>query len=136
VKKKIVLHHLCGQRFLAENENQVRVVVDGETPPAGMRPMELLLVALAACTAYDVVAIMEKRRTPLKRYRVEVEGTRAETHPKRYTHIRLRHVASGPGVTEKALMRAARLSHEKFCSVSATLNAEIEVEVEVEPEAQ
>jgi len=132
-RKKIVVEHLCGFRFSAENESQVRIVIDGESPPVGLRPMELLLASLGSCTAYDVVSIMKKKRTPLARYRVEVEGERAETHPKRYTKIVVRHIGSGPGVTEKALRHAAELSHEKFCSVSANLNAEIEVQVVVEP---
>ncbi len=90
-------------------------------------------MALGACTAYDVVDIMTKKKQPLARYRVEVEGVRAETHPKRYTHITVRHIASGPQVTEEALRRAVELSHTKYCSVSASLNAEIATEVVVEP---
>ncbi len=132
-RKKIVVEHLCGFRFAAENEQKVRVVIDGDSPPVGLRPMELLLASLGSCTAYDVVSIMRKKRTPLARYRVEVEGVRAETHPKRYTKIVVRHIGSGPGVTEKALRHAAELSHRKFCSVTANLNAEVELEVVVEP---
>ncbi|MFX9923519.1 OsmC family protein, partial [Acinetobacter baumannii] len=67
------------------------------------------------------------------RYRVEVEGIRAETHPRRYTHITVTHIASGPNVTLEALERAAHLSHTKYCSVSASLNAEITVKVVLEP---
>ncbi len=132
-RKKIVVQHLCGFRFAAENENGVRVVADGDRPPLGLRPMELLLASLGSCTAYDVVSIMQKKRLPLRRYRVEVEGERAETHPRRYTRIVVRHIGSGPGVTEKALRHAAELSHRKFCSVTANLNAEVVLEVVVEP---
>ncbi len=132
-RKKIVVQHLCGYRFAAENENQVRVVADGDQPALGLRPMELLLAALGSCTAYDVVSIMNKKRLPLTRYRVEVEGERAEQHPRRYTRIVVRHVGSGPGVTERALRHAAELSHRKFCSVTANLNAEVDLEVVVEP---
>ncbi len=133
MKKTIVVQNICGFRFFAENEAGTRIVIDGENPPLGLRPMELLLASLGSCTAYDVVSIMKKKRTPLARYRVEVEGERAEKHPKRYTKIVVRHIGSGPGVTEKALRHAAELSHEKFCSVSANLNAEITLEVVVEP---
>ncbi len=132
-RKKIVVQHICGFRFAAENEDRVRVVIDGDQPPLGLRPMELLLASLGSCTAYDVVSIMNKKRTPLKRYRVEVEGERAEKHPKRYTRIVVRHIGSGPGVTERALRHAAELSHQKFCSVTANLNAEVLLEVVVEP---
>lgn len=90
-------------------------------------------MALGACTAYDVVDIMRKKKQPLARYRVEVEGERAETHPRRYTRITVTHIASGPGVTLEALERAVHLSHTKYCSVSATLNAEITTRVVLEP---
>ncbi|WP_038058048.1 OsmC family protein [Thermus amyloliquefaciens] len=131
--KKVVIHHLVGHRFLGVNEQGDKVMIDGDQPAAGPRPMELLLMALGACTAYDVVDIMKKKKQPLARYRVEVEGIRAETHPKRYTHITVTHIASGPGVTLEALERAAHLSHTKYCSVSASLNAEITVKVVLEP---
>ncbi|WP_105317722.1 OsmC family protein [Thermus tenuipuniceus] len=131
--KRVVIHHLVGHRFLGINEQGDKVMIDGDQPATGPRPMELLLIALGACTAYDVVDIMKKKKQPLARYRVEVEGVRAETHPKRYTHITITHIASGPGVTLEALERAAHLSHTKYCSVSANLNAEIAVKVVLEP---
>ncbi|WP_038070344.1 OsmC family protein [Thermus scotoductus] len=131
--KKVVIHHLVGHRFLGMNEQGDKVMIDGDQPATGPRPMELLLMALGACTAYDVVDIMKKKKQPLGRYRVEVEGIRAETHPRRYTHITVTHIASGPNVTLEALERAAHLSHTKYCSVSASLNAEITVKVVLEP---
>jgi putative redox protein len=131
--KKVVLHQLSGHRFLGINEQGDKVLVDGDQPATGMRPMELLLAALAGCTAYDVVDIMNKKRQPLSSYRVETVGERAEEHPKRYTHIVVTHYASGPKVTQAALETAVQLSHEKYCSVSATLNAHIETRAVVEP---
>ncbi|MBB6098065.1 putative redox protein [Deinobacterium chartae] len=130
--KRIVMHHLGGQRYLGHGEAGGSLVIDADHPPIGVRPMEALLGALATCTAFDVVEIMNKRKTPLTSYRVEVEGDRAETYPQRYTHIRVKHIASGPGVTVEQLEKAAQLSHEKYCSVAASLNAEISLEVELE----
>lgn len=129
----LVLHRLCGHRFAGVNEAGDKVIIDGDQPPIGLRPMELLLAALGSCTAYDVIDIMAKKRQPLARYRVELEGTRADQHPKRYTHITITHYGSGPEVTEAALARSATLSHDKYCPVSATLNAEMIVKVVVEP---
>ncbi len=131
--KRVTLYNLVGHRFLGINETGERIVIDGDQPAAGPRPMELLLMALGACTAYDVVDIMRKKRQPLARYRVEVEGVRAETHPRRYTKITVTHIASGPGVTLEALERAVELSHTKYCSVRANLNAEITTRVILEP---
>jgi len=135
VKKTVVLQQLCGKRFAAANENGQTVVVDGGSPEISLRPMELMLAALAGCTAYDVVDIMNKKRTPLAFYRVEVTGERAEKHPKRYTHIHAVHIGGGEGVTLKQFEQAVRLSHEKFCGASASLNADITWEVRLEEAA-
>ncbi len=131
--KKVVLHRLGGHRFVGINQQGDRVMVDGDQPSTGMRPMELLLAALAGCTAYDVVDIMEKKRQPLASYRVEAVGERAETHPKRFTQIVVTHYGAGPHVTREALERAVELSHTKYCSVSATLNTPVETRVVLEP---
>lgn len=130
--KKMTVHHLGEQRYVGFNDSGHQLLIDASPIAVGVRPMEALLGALATCTAYDVVDIMNKRRTPLAHYRIELEGTRAETHPRRYTHIRVRHIAGGAGVTLEQLEKAARLSHEKYCSVAASLNAEIEVEAALE----
>ena len=132
VKKTVVIQQLCEKRFSGENEGGQKVIVDGGDPAVSLRPMEMLLAALGGCTAYDVVDIMKKKRTPLAFYRVEVTGERAEKHPKRYTHIHVVHIGGGEGVTEKQFAHAVRLSHEKFCGASASLNAEITWEVRVE----
>lgn len=134
--KRVVLHQLSGHRFLGVNEQGDKVMIDGDQPATGMRPMELLLAALAGCTAYDVVDIMNKKRQPLSSYRIETVGERAEEHPRRYTHIVVTHYASGPNVNYDALLQAAKLSHEKYCSVSASLNMPIEIKVVVEPSQQ
>ena len=85
--------------------------------------MQALLAALGTCTAYNVVEILAKRRTPVQSYRIELEGTRAEEHPRRYTHIKVRHIVSGKGITQESTEKAVELSHEKYCSVAASLNA-------------
>ena len=131
-KRTVVVRQLCEKRFSASNESGETVIVDGGSPAVSLRPMELLLAALGGCTAYDVVDIMQKKRTPLAHYRVEVSGKRAEQHPRRYTHIHVVHVGGGEGVTEKQFAQAVRLSHEKFCGASASLNAEITWEVRLE----
>ncbi|MBN1334326.1 MAG: OsmC family protein [Deltaproteobacteria bacterium] len=131
--KSLTLHHLGDRRFRAENPAGVTLEFGGVAPGAGLRPMEMLLSALASCTAWDVLDIMEKKRQPLVRYRVEASGEQADEHPKRYVRYTLVHVASGPGVTEAALHRAAELSHGKYCSVSASLDAPVDWRVVVEP---
>jgi putative redox protein len=134
-------------RFVAQNPRHDRINIQAHiTPPdangpgsspasTGLGPMEALLAALATCTATDVQDIMRKRRTPLASYRLEVEGTRAEGTPGRYTRIVVRHIASGEGVSVEQLRRAAHLSHEKYCSVAASLREDIEFVLEAKLEA-
>ncbi|HWG85629.1 MAG TPA: OsmC family protein [Deinococcales bacterium] len=136
--KRLRLDSLGGRRFVAQNERGDRITLDAspaggsEPAPIGVSPMEALLAALAACTAIDVRIVMEKKRTPLDSYRIEVEAERADgTYPQPYTSITLRHVASGAGVTLDALEKAAHLSHEKYCSVAASLDPKISVRIEV-----
>jgi putative redox protein len=124
----MIIDHLGGDRYVGHNEARDQIIIDGEDIALGVRPMEALLAALGTCTAFDVVSILAKRRTPVESYRIELEGERAEEHPKRYTRIQVRHVVSGEGITPQSLGRAVSLSHEKYCSVAATLNAEIEYE--------
>lgn len=135
MKKKMVVHHLGEQRYVGFNEGGQQLLIDNSETKIGVSPMEALLGALATCTAYDVVGVMNKRRTPLSSYRIEVEGERAEEHPRRFTSIKVKHIAGGAGVTKDALEKAVRLSHEKYCSVAASLSAEIHVEAELQGEA-
>ncbi|MDQ3303377.1 MAG: OsmC family protein [Actinomycetota bacterium] len=127
----MTIQHLGGERYVGHNEARDQIIIDGEDVALGVRPMEALLAALGTCTAFDVVSILAKRRTPVESYRIELEGERAEEHPRRYTRIVVRHVVSGEGITQASLDRAVNLSHEKYCSVSATLNAEIEAKADL-----
>ncbi|WP_309571965.1 OsmC family protein [Deinococcus sp.] len=132
MKKSLNITWLGEQRYVGVNPSGQQLLIDNSPTKIGVSPMDAVLGALATCTAVDVVDIMAKRRTPLSTYRIEIEGERAETHPKRYTHITVRHIASGEGVTAESLGKAAHLSHEKYCSVAASLNAEMTVEAFVE----
>ncbi len=129
----MTIQHLGGARYVGWNGAGDQIIIDGEEDIAlGVRPMEALLAALGSCTAFDVVSILAKRRTPVESYRIELEGERAEKHPRRYTRIRVRHIVGGEGITPQSLGRAVNLSHEKYCSVAATLNSEIEYEAVLE----
>lgn len=116
------------QRYVGVSESGHQLLIDNSPTKVGVSPMEALLGAVATCMAYDVVEIMKKRRTPLQSYRMEVEGERADEIPARYTQIKVRHRVSGEGINAEALQKAVQLSHEKYCSVAASLNCEIVVE--------
>lgn len=86
----------------------------------GFRPMELVLVGVAACAAIDVVRILEKARQSLEDLRISVEGERVEGTPAPFRHICIHFTAVG-AVDPAKLERAVRLGVEKYCSVGVML---------------
>ncbi|MFC6591011.1 OsmC family protein [Deinococcus lacus] len=134
--KTVKIDWLGDQRYVGRSENGQQILIDNSENKVGVSPMDALLAALGTCTAYDVVGIMNKRKTPLSTYRLEVVGERAEETPARYTRITVRHIAGGAGVTKEQLEKAVHLSHEKYCSVAASLNAEMMLEVELAEEVE
>lgn len=87
----------------------------------GFRPMELLLVGLAGCTAMDVISILQKKRQDVTDFEVRVNGERAADHPKVFTDITLEFVITGRAVDPAAVERAVELSATKYCSAQAML---------------
>ena len=106
------------------------LVVDGDRVRAPS-PVDTLLVALASCSAIDVVEILEKRRTPASALTVRVEFARAPVPPRRVTRAHL--VFRVTTASERVhVERAAALSFEKYCSVSRSLAPDTELTWEVE----
>lgn len=101
----------------------------------GPRPMEMVLLGLGGCSAFDVVHILRKARQPLAGCTVTIEAERATSDPKVFTRIHLQFTLRGEGLGEKQVERAVRLSAEKYCSVSRMLvhTAEITHEWWIEP---
>ncbi|NTU71663.1 MAG: OsmC family protein [Coriobacteriia bacterium] len=94
----------------------------------GPRPVEIVLYGLAACTAMDVVSVLEKKRQHFTSLEIEVEATqREDEYPKIYTTIALTYVVTGFGVNPEAVARAISLSEEKYCSVKGMLGPQVEV---------
>lgn len=92
----------------------------------GMRPMEVLLSALASCSAMDVLHILRKQRQPIEHLEIAIEGERADAVPSPYTAIELVFSARG-AIDDHKLQRAVGLAVEKYCSVSASLKPEIKI---------
>ncbi|MCL4236772.1 MAG: OsmC family protein [Anaerolineae bacterium] len=88
---------------------------------AGASPMELLLTALGGCTGMDVISILRKKQQDVTGLEVQVEGVRADEHPRVYTEIWVKFVVAGRGVDAKAVERAIELSRDKYCGAAATL---------------
>lgn len=91
----------------------------------GPTPLEALLGSLAACSAMDVVQILDKKRQNVTSYRVEIDGERSAegVYPRPYVQLVVRHIVEGIDLDEQAVRQAVRLSDEKYCSVAATLRA-------------
>ncbi len=93
----------------------------------GFKPMELLLVGLAGCTAMDVISILAKKRQDVTDFSVSVQGEQAEEHPRVFTRIYIEYVVTGRGVDIAAVERAVELSETKYCSAQAMLNKSAEI---------
>jgi putative redox protein len=128
-----------GMSFVAETGSGHVLTMDGAPDGGGRnlapRPMETVLAGTAGCTAYDVVLILRRGRHDVRSCRVAVTSQRAATDPKVFTQINLHFTLSGPGLTEAAVERAIKLSHEKYCSASIMLGktAEITTSFELVP---
>jgi putative redox protein len=87
----------------------------------GFRPMELLLVGLAGCTAMDVISILRKKRQEVTAYEVQVHALRAQDHPMIFTQITVRHIVTGHRIDPTAVARAIELSETRYCGAGAML---------------
>lgn len=111
--------------FLGEAGSGHAVVMDG--PPEhggrnlGVRPMEMLLLGMGGCTAFDVVHILKKSRQPVSDCVAELEAERADEDPKIFTSIHVHFIVTGSGLDEKRVARAVSLSADKYCSASIML---------------
>ena len=114
------------------------IVIDAEPQHggqgAGPRPMELLLLALGGCTGMDVISILRKKRQDVTSLEVRVKGTRAAEQPRRYEEIEVEFVVWGRNISEAAVARSIELSHDKYCGVTATLNAPVRTSYRIENE--
>ncbi len=90
-------------------------------------PLEMLLVSVAACTAVDVVSILQKQRQNLVDYKAEITGKRRDEHPRAFTHLHIHHIVYGHDISEQAVEKAIKLSDTKYCSVAATVRPTAEI---------
>jgi putative redox protein len=110
------------ERFVAQSPSGHMVALDSDRASNGAPgPMELLLIALGACTATDIVSILAKKRQKLDSLEVEVSGERSTTPPRVWTRVEILYKLRG-ALEEKAVQHAIQLSEEKYCSVAAMLH--------------
>ncbi|MDM7946232.1 MAG: OsmC family protein [Oceanibaculum nanhaiense] len=115
-----------GMAFMGESGTGHALVMDGAPENGGRnlgpRPMEMLLLGLGGCTAFDVVMILQKGRQPIEDCQVEIEAERAEDHPKVFTKVHMRYLVKGRGLSADAVHRAVELSVDKYCSATHVIN--------------
>lgn len=131
--KHTTVHHLVGTRFVGVTPDAQRVMIDAEkTAKTGMNPMDLVLNAVGACAAIDIVGMLEKRRLTINAYRIELTGERHDGMPSYFTKIHARHVFDVPDLDEKTATRFVDLGMNKYCSVASSLKAEFSFDVVLE----
>lgn len=122
--------------FVMELKNEQKNVCLMDAAPSlggqnkGFRPMELLAGSLAGCISVDVLNVFRKQRIRLNHYRIEIEAQRKEAVPSPFEHIHMI-FEFDDSVEEKNAKRIIDLAKDKYCSVSASLSAEIKITYEV-----
>jgi len=122
VKTASVVLDGTGLRFEARTGSGHRIVLDDGEGDAGARPAELVPVAIAACTAMDVISILRKKRQSITRYEANATGEQADdVSPHVFTRVDVVHLIEGPSIDVEAVRRAIGLSATRYCSVGGTL---------------
>jgi putative redox protein len=108
------------RQFVATTGSEHHILLDDPAGGTGPKPIELVAVALAGCTAFDVITILrQKYHQKVTGYEVRVEADQAERPPQVFTAVRIVHVVTGCEIDPSAVEEAIRLSEEKYCSVGA-----------------
>ncbi len=121
-----------GKKFVGVDSTCHSVVLSTPDDGVGVKPSELLLIAVAACSAVDVVEILTKKRMPLTRLEISSSGEQDQDPPWTFRKIHLHYKIAGKDLTEKAVAQAIQLSEEKYCSVAATVRATAEITTDFE----
>jgi putative redox protein len=126
------------RQFVAETGSGHHILLDDAAGATGVKPIELVAVTLAGCTAFDVITILrQKHHQKITGYEVRVEAAQAGLPPQVFTKVSIQHILTGLGIDSSAVEHAIHLSEEKYCSVGAMLKqtASIETTYEVVEEA-
>lgn len=110
------------RRFVGHASSGHAIVIDGSPDKLGPSPMELVLLGLIGCSAFDVIDILEKKKQAISSFEVIAQAERAADHPRVYTAISVEFVVRGQAIKAKAVEDAIQLSMDKYCSVAGMLN--------------
>jgi putative redox protein len=121
-----------GKQFVGIDSTKHSVVLSTPEDGIGIKPSELLLIAVAACSAVDVVEILGKKRMPLTLLEITSGGEQDQDPPWTFRKIHLHFRVGGKNLTEQAVAQAIQLSEEKYCSVAATIRATAQITTDFE----
>ena len=123
-----------GLQFVAESGSGHSVVVDDAKGRSGAKPIELALLALGACTGFDVISILRKKRQTVTGYEIELLAEQNPQPPAYFTRVKIKHRLRGQ-IAPEAVERAIYLSETKYCAVGAMISktAKIEATFEILP---
>lgn len=131
---KLETRWVDGMSFESEVDGH-KITIDAGSAVGGLNkgptPKPLLLESLAGCTAMDVVSLAKKMRADIDSFKVVVEGTVREEHPKYITHIHLQWVFTGKDLDHAKLEKACHLSRDKYCGVFYMLKKSSEITTEI-----
>ena len=120
------------KHFVGIDSKGHSVVLSGQKNGIGVSPSQMLLIALASCSSVDVVEILKKKRKKLTLLEVTASGEQDPEPPWAYRKIHLKFRLAGAGLTDQAVTQAINLSHEKYCSVAATVRGVAKITTEYE----
>ena len=121
-----------GKQFVGIDSTHHSVVLSSADEGIGVKPSDLLLIGVAACSAVDVVEILAKKRMPLTLLEITSSGEQDQDPPWTFRKIRLHFRMAGTNLTEQAVAQAIQLSEEKYCSVAATVRATAQITTDFE----
>ena len=126
---KVTLHFMSDEEYYSLNQSGNRTEIDmlPRDDKKAQSPTELLLSAVAACAAVDIVSMIKKRRKTLLDFKGEASGTRRDDHPRKFTSIHLHYDITSPDLNDDEVKRIIDLAVEKYCSVAATINESAEL---------
>ena len=126
--KKATIYFAGNDLFVGHTPSgHAQVIETDSARNSAATPMELLLIALGACTGDDVISILKTKRQQVTEYRIEVNGERRDDFPRSYTRFEVKHIVTGHEIRAQAVARAIVLSDQKYCSVAATLRGAAEI---------
>ncbi len=124
---EVQLTWVQGEQFVGTDSTKHSIVLSTSQDGSGSKPSDLLLIALGACTAVDVVGILHKKRQHFSGIQIKVGGQQDADPPWMFRKIHIEFTVRGRGLSDKAVEQAVQLSEEKYCSVAATLRGVAEI---------